>query len=333
MSLRKSEHDECLLYFMYYHEYDFIPELEPDPPWKRIPQAHHRFLGGNLPRVIKKHQCPYCDAQLTERDLGKRKRPKNMQSLLNDWGHSGSQDCDTDLYLCPACGWWAVLQEEMTTCAARDGGSCLLAAVSVHWAKIKAFNLAHFDTPLRHLQAELAARSAMFQHRSGSYLAELMTAFLRNFFPCELRHLGRSQQDGGDTFLLNAGSPAVIRITRKDVAAGKGIELLSNIFGFALRENRYLGLVASYLERDFRGWKYQINAPAIVRDPFHLFSLDNYDALIHVLRLDVKTQIYQPWERIWNDRCAPYDNDELTMWKKKVTRHLRGEDILPSLQF
>ncbi len=60
----------------------------------------------------------------------------------------------------------------------------------------------------------------------------------------------------------------------------QGLDLISDIFGIMLRDDRYTGLVASHFERDAGGWRHNVNSPAILENKTRTLALDNYAALI-----------------------------------------------------
>lgn len=280
-----------------YAEYDFIPEFEPDPPWMRLPKQNHAFLIENLVPLVKEEKCPYCGTKIDCNLLKDQEWPSRMKPMIEDWEVS-SQICNAYLYHCKSCGWWSVLQED-TASYHHDSYSSLIDLVSVHWAKIKEFDVRDLETPINNLQAYLAKEPEKVDQLSDEHLTEVLASCFREFFACEVLHIGGLGKDAIDTFLINADKPTLILVKRREAGTTGSVQAIHELLGVRIVENHYNGIVVSTAATRFSNLA--LTEWPVIIDKGFTISLYNYDALFNSLKIlkEVKEDAYKPWEDIW----------------------------------
>lgn len=276
-----------------YSEYDLIPEFEPDPPWVRVPETNNMFLLKYLGPMIDAKSCPYCHSNITYKDLGKRPWSDEMKNIIEELDADRS-GCEAALYKCSSCGWWCVLQETMLTWSKYDG---YLSSVSVNWAKIKKFEIDDVEVPINELRSCLDRKAEGLKLTSIDSLKDTVASCMKNFFPCEVIHIGGPGKEGIDTLLIRSDNPFLIQVMRNGTDSEHRIKVIHELLGILRDENRYQGIVASTKKRFSEAYLLGLAKVPVLEDKGSNVPIYAYDALFDVLNLN--QEIHEPWKRLW----------------------------------
>jgi hypothetical protein len=280
-----------------YPEHDFIPFLEPDPPYVRIPPQNEKFLARYFTPVFDTHTCPFCRSKVQQNSLGSRTWVSKMQAVFKEW-RVISERGDARLYVCPSCSWWAVLQTDLGRQVIEEKNyACLIDLVVVYWAKMKTFEVAANEASLAYLRTFLAQNTNEISQNSPNQLVDVIQSCFGGFFDCQVTQVGEAITDPYETFLVKAEKPLLIRIKRKDLANHDGVQVIHDVLGVMLVENEFTGLLVGLANRFSEDLERTAMLPVIQEEGITI-PLTDYEAVLEIVKRPIHDSA-KPWDMIW----------------------------------
>jgi hypothetical protein len=280
-----------------YPEYDFIPVVEPDPPFVRVPPLNDQFLTNHFTPVFETTTCPFCKSKVQRTVLGCRAWVPKMQSALKEWSVK-TEEGDVTLYICPACSWWAVLQTALGRQVIKEKNyMSLIDLVSVHWAKMKSLDVAAATAPLESLRAHLAKSTDVNSNTSQSHLVDILQSCFREFYSCDIVQVGEAATDPYDTFVISAEKPLIVRVNRKKTADADDLQIIHDVLGVQVAGSEFNGLRVSHTKRISDNLEQTAMLPVILNEGITI-PLQNYAPVLELVKSPVDAST-KPWDTIW----------------------------------
>jgi len=146
--------------------------------------------------------CPHCNASLKETYIhGKNTGVVGVYMELLIWQ-------------CERCGWWRgkqLLLDEQDNIDTIDS----YRQETIYLSVVKRFSVDDKLLPLNALMSELQKRPEMLYHIAPSKLEEVAQSVLRNFFDCDVKHVGKTGDGGIDLIVIDSESPILVQVKRR----------------------------------------------------------------------------------------------------------------------
>jgi hypothetical protein len=280
-----------------YPEHDFIPVVEPDPPFVRVPHPNDKFLTNNFTPVFETATCPFCKSKVKRTDLGCRAWVSEMQSALKEWCVITEQG-DVTLYVCPTCSWWAVLQTALGRQVIEEKNyMSLIDLVSVHWAKMMSFDVADATAPLESLRTYLTQGGGVNDTTSPGYLIDIIQSCFREFYSCDIVRVGEAVTDPYDTFLISAEKPLLVRVNRERTPDTDDVQVIHDVLGVLVAEGEFNGLLVSLTKRISDDRERIAMLPVILSEEITI-PLNHYEPVLEMVKRPLSGPT-KPWDTIW----------------------------------
>lgn len=199
---------------------------------------------------------------------------------------------DKGLCQCGYCGWWKLLDLKEVS---HGFGAEDIQSIS---AIAKEFKVSSLNVPIRALRSYLMRHPRDIVHVDPKVFERLIADCLRDAFnPCEVIHVGRSDDGGIDLKLILANDACyLVQVKRRSFLDRKeGVEVVRSLNGVLFKEGIPRGMVITtahaFTPRAHEST--QIATPTSV--PYDM-KLVAFDEVISMLRLKPIFP-YEPWKR------------------------------------
>jgi hypothetical protein len=192
---------------------------------------------------------------------------------------------------CVRCGWWYAQSSEEIYCGEEEFIGDALDLVGI----LRQYALNDLAIPINALRNELTKHTSILYQLNPTKLEELVGSVLKDFFYCNVSHVGRSGDGGVDLILLDGEEQILIQVKRRsDSRSKEGVrvvrELLGSLFFFGQRQ----GMIVTTAER-FTSGAHKLVQDAQKRGLIGIFDLIDYPRFVDLLKL-TSQNIIPPWE-------------------------------------
>lgn len=249
-----------------------------------LPEDHQRRL-----RRLIEHRgaCPYCNEPLTD-------------ELNRQFG--GLTGGGLSFVTCSLCGFWRH--------AIWDG------VMGTTWTipYARGFQPQEQAVALGELARELRDSPQRIYDLHPAKFETLVGGILKDFFDCEVMHVGRTGDGGIDLLVLDADAPLVVQVKRRTRAdATEGLEVVKHLFASLFVTGSRRGMVVTSAQRFTRGAKAWVRLPAL-RDSGYELELVDINRLMDITRR-VSTSPVPAWQRFldyWDKRVYAVSNQPVS---------------------
>ncbi len=176
---------------------------------------------------------------------------------------------------CVHCGWW---QMEKTN-DVPSGGS-LFGVLS---ATLHSYDIDSNEAPIRALRRYLEAHSEAIHSISPRKMEELTQSVLKDFFQCEVLHVGHSHDRGIDLLVVNSEYTFPIQIKRRSHPnATESVKTVREMFGVMYRDGYRRAAVVTSAKRYSREAKREVDEVLSTGrcDQFQLIDRDSFLSIL-----------------------------------------------------
>lgn len=176
--------------------------------------------------------CQYCQNTLTE--------------VLNTlrWRNTRWQGDDPIAYrlvsICRSCGWWLMKEQDTIETAT------IAYSEATAFAILRSFDVASADIPLNTLREYLRKHEKEFYNVNPTKFEQLVGDVFRDFYDCEVAHVGRTGDNGIDLLMVDADHPLPIQVKRRaDSAAWEPVSTVREFLGALLLQGFQRGAIVT----------------------------------------------------------------------------------------
>ncbi len=116
------------------------------------------------------------------------------------------------LYDCPQCGWWFYQNEAMRLAPSEQyavANELSFAAV------LRKYAVADYDIPLQSLRNTVSKNPEYLYQIHPTNLERLVASVFHDYFDCEVRHVGGSNDGGVDLILIRGDKEVLVQVKRR----------------------------------------------------------------------------------------------------------------------
>jgi hypothetical protein len=269
---------------LWYPECDITAVEEDD----QMRHGNAAFFDRYVGKLYQEQSCPYCGSRVAQLPVQDGRYSEYYRSYYLP--HQSS--VRSLVFSCPECQWWALHESGW---GYSETYHWVTGDDSIHWGKIKEFDVAEAALPVDALRRHLSERGASLPAWPPTALAQLVSACFSDFFACEAIPVGGPGDAGIDVILLDAEQPLILEVQRSaDPASGKSVQVVTELLGMALWLERCDGIVVSTANRyRFPSKKKALRGTSMM-DMGHRIKLYN-DAIVVDVLARTLTPTAQPW--------------------------------------
>jgi len=194
----------------------------------RISEGHLEF--------VELAQCKYCSSPLGP----PRSRDVNERSALYRRG-----GC---FFVCERCGWWhgrTIRNHVSETLVSRT-----VKTTQVYEAILKSFPVDSLEIPTDELRRHLDKHPVDLSRIAPTKLELLLQSVYRDFFACEVRHVGGPGDRGIDLYVIDAEVPFIVQVKRRgNTAIAESVATVRELLGAMIENGVYSGHIVTTAQR------------------------------------------------------------------------------------
>ncbi len=153
---------------------------------------------------------------------------------------------------CPACGWWIVkgrrthVLETMPEMDFSPAEYYLASKDTFFEGIVYKFDIGNTAESLRALRHAVVRGKKDLRHMAPRTLELLVGSVFRDFFDCQVRHIGGPGDGGIDLLLISGDCPTVVQVKRRTTGQQKeGVQVVRELLGTMLLEDVNKGIIVS----------------------------------------------------------------------------------------
>lgn len=220
-------------------------DLAPDKLCSAPPDGIIRFIEkGKLIQQLK--ACVYCRAPLVSREIHRNLRGAITDSHRREDEHGlDARVCDKVIrvHVCESCKWWYIMSSkyyENWVYGTFEDYHTLYEGI------IKKFSLVDSKTPTDVLRRHLTDHPHHIHAINPRSFERLVADIYRDFYDCEVKHVGATNDGGVDLIAVIADEPHLIQVKRRSSPKrAESVSVVRELIGtLALRDAR-VGVIVS----------------------------------------------------------------------------------------
>ncbi|WP_150132346.1 restriction endonuclease [Prosthecochloris sp. GSB1] len=273
-----------------------IPQIEglQDVFAKGLVYTWNAF-SGDIEMPVRFRNCPYCRDYLDE-------RPGAVKMEGDPQFDSRHISIVLNRYVCEGCGWWYVkkfVNDKDCVCQNYSYGTTFYEGI------IRYFNVSDIDIPVETLRTHLSKYGDEVHHVNPILFEKLVASIIKDYFVCEVKHVGRSGDGGVDVYAVISDEPCLIQVKRRrDARKAESVSTVRALIGSLVCANSAKGYVITTANDFSKHAKYAANNPNLKRYGIELTLVTKQD-LLNMLNVS-RDQIVSVWERIEADEKYSY---------------------------
>ncbi|MFT3908032.1 MAG: restriction endonuclease [Ferruginibacter sp.] len=200
---------------------------------------------------------------------------------------------------CPVCGWWQIEHDFLIEYqdVMDPNGLRFRREEKLFHAIIKKFSIGDNEIPLNTLFLELTKAKNILYDIHPTKMEEISQQVLKDFFNCEVHHVGKSGDGGKDLILISKDDKILVQVKRRTKShAIESISTIRDILGTLFIENSKKGMVISTADH-FSKESIKIKNQLIRERKLDYFELIDFTRFCEMLDITKKTKLKQ-WEKI-----------------------------------
>ena len=234
---------------------------------------------------FKKHQqyCRFCKSKLA-----------TPHYEIEDNG--GANDFIEIVYDCTKCGWWHYRTED----SMYVGEGNAWHSYNYLWGMLRQYDESAADIPLETLRSAIKSRPEIIYHMNPQKFEELVGFVFKDFYDCEVRHVGKSHDGGIDLILVRSDFDTIVQVKRRQKPeATEGVSVIRELIGtMALERNRNAIFVSSAAKFSNKAKKASNEAASVgIVDKIELID---YTKFINIMELTHEISNRRPWQIVIN---------------------------------
>jgi hypothetical protein len=195
---------------------------------------------------------------------------------------------------CPACGWW--IGGQYIT----DGGGRGWTVKELYIGLLQRYALASAKLPTETLRTALKKSPALIYEVHPRKMEELVGSVFRDFYNCEVRHVGRTGDGGVDLLLVESDNSVIVQVKRRmSQNASEGVSLIREVVGATLLSGHRRAIVVT-TGRFTRGSK-KVSHGAVEQGVLERLELIDISQFIEILGLTSR-KVEPAWQRALKGR-------------------------------
>lgn len=237
--------------------------------------------------------CKYCQA-------------KTDQAHKKFWFRtSDDSDYDNNLVqmhrtVCPSCGWWSVSDSVIKHL---NYGDIKCDNNTVTEGIIQTFNVDSLDVPMDALREHLIQSHADLQALHPRKMELLVQSVMRDWFHCEVRHVGGPNDGGIDLYAVINANPVLIQVKRRSSSRyTEGVGTVRNLLGALIANGAHRGIVVSTAHQ-FSRQATELSRRDVVQKLNISIDLIGFRELCNMLDITTQPSV-PPWVRLFDEVCA-----------------------------
>ncbi|WP_081673790.1 restriction endonuclease [Pseudomonas cremoricolorata] len=226
--------------------------------------------------------CPFCkiQTQIVHCDY---------QLTYPEWLEGGEFDIQEDVKQCGNCGWWRLRCDKVTTVGIEARSFVMESAI------LKSYDLSSRYVPIEAIRKYLVENFGDVIHIHDRNMERLVQSVFREYFTCDVEHVGRSHDGGIDLILVNSDRPTVVQVKRrKSLDHVEGVSGVREFLGAAvLKKSRNCIYVST--SRKFSDPAIEAAQQAIKVGSVQSYELYDFDRFCDILKLTTSID-HAPWK-------------------------------------
>ncbi len=189
-------------------------------------------------RVFDAKQCAYCKKPVL-REPGFSRSWKSRRGAFIDDARCESS---ARVFNCTNCGWWYLDHEE-----SESGFNEHIEFSHIYEGVIYQFDWAETSPAIAEVRQQVARRDLSLTDVSPKQLERLVGSIFRDYFGCQVKHIGGPGDEGVDLLLAYGGRvKAVVQVKRrKNSSAIESPAVIRELVGTMVHQDVNLGLLAT----------------------------------------------------------------------------------------
>ncbi len=253
-------------------------------------EVHEDFLNSVYfladKRFFKKgtSKCKFCKSQL---DIPHKLIEQN----------SGAFDNIEVVYDCLHCGWWYYSYDESMYVG--EGG--FYQTGTYLWGLLRKYSEKAKDLPLTTLRNELKKKPEIIYQLHPTKFEELVGSVFRDFYNCEVKHVGKTNDGGIDLILVRSDSDTIIQVKRREKPnSTEGVSVIRELIGTIQLSEKRNGIFVTSAEK-FSTQATKTSEKAKKLNLVDKLELIDYNRFIDMMGL-VSSKIERPWTNLISAR-------------------------------
>lgn len=209
--------------------------------------------------------------------------------------NGGAMDQIEVVFDCPSCGWWYYQFEESIYVG--EGG--FMHTGNYNWGLLRTYSEESKDIPLHALREEVNKRPAIIYNLHPTKFEELVGSVFRDYFDCEVKHVGKTNDGGIDLILVRSDNDVIIQVKRRSKPnATEGVSVIRELIGTMQLSQKRNGIFVTSAEK-FSDKAKETSEKAKKLNIVTKLDLIDYSKFIDAMNL-VSNKIIRPWQKLVN---------------------------------
>ncbi len=207
--------------------------------------------------------------------------------------NGGAFDHIEIIYDCPTCGWWYYTFDESIYVG--EGG--FFQTGTNIWGLLRRYSEKSKDIPLAALRAELRKKPEIIYKLHPTKFEELVGSVFKDFFLCEVKHVGKTNDGGIDLILVRSDSDAIIQVKRREKPnSTEGVSVIRELLGTIKLSEKRNGIFVTSANK-FSGPAIKASEKATKLNLVDKLELIDYKKFVDTMGL-VSDKIERPWKNL-----------------------------------
>jgi len=230
------------------------------------------------------HKCRFCNTDLIE---VYRSKHKDIDAIYHSQGNVWIKEC-------PVCGWWQAVDEYQYT--QENEGRHYEAYEYVRRGILKRYKVQDVDIPISTLRHYLNSKPDLLRHINPRSLERLVADVFKDFYNCEVFHLGGPSDGGIDLLLVNGNRQIVVQVKRRSKGKpSESVSLIREFLGAMLLQDQFRGIYVTTAD-SFSSESSRAISIAMNKSIIDYIDLVDFAKLRDICSL-VAYQNSKPWSR------------------------------------
>lgn len=223
--------------------------------------------------------CPFCNTKAET-------RVNNSKHDTPEWLFGTFDEYET-VYQCPSCGWWEYIYQNQSD-AIIDG---IRASDKEKVASVlKKYDITDKRIPTEVLSNYIDKNPSKIHAINPTAMELLVKSVFKDFYSCEVHHIGKSHDGGIDLLLIQNDNPTIIQVKRREfpnsVEPVKTIRELLGVSYFNDSKSCIFVSTADHFSKQAEKFANQSISKGKV-DSFELINRENFLSMLNLTKKDV----------------------------------------------
>lgn len=207
--------------------------------------------------------------------------------------NGGAFDNIEIIYDCPSCGWWYYTYDESIYVG--EGG--FIQSGTYLWGLLRKYSEKSKDVPLAALRVELKKRPHLIYNLHPRKFEELVGSVFKDFYKCEVKHVGKTSDGGIDLILIRSDSDTIIQVKRREKPnSTEGVSVIRELLGTMQLSEKRNGIFVTSAKK-FSGPAIKASEKANKLNLVDQLELIDFKKFVDRMCL-VSDKIDRPWKKI-----------------------------------